>query len=1030
MPAPTTVGDFLEVVRRSDLILPERLQAFLANEEEGATPRQLAARMVLTGLVTQFQAEQFLLGKWRGFTIGKYKVLERIGYGGNGTVYLCEHMVVRRRVAVKVLPTNKADSPTALTRFYREARAAGALDHPHLVKAHDIDQDNNFHFLVMDYVDGTNLQDFVSRCGPLDPVRAANYIAQATLGLQAAHDAGLVHRDVKPGNILLDRHGVIRLSDLGLARFFSDGDDPLTLRFDDKCILGTADYVAPEQAINSHEVDGRADVYSLGATFYFLLAGQPMFPEGKAAQKLIAHQVREPVAVREVRPEVPEAMAEIVAKMVAKRPGDRYQTPTEVLAALSPWTQLPIDPPTEEEMPQLSPAARGPMSEGPSAPGSILPRVAKPPAARGATRTMVDLQWESSTSGLGVPQAGPRQAVAQLKAKPAPAPAAASPSRHTLADAATRPDATPSVPQLASEPVIASLAANGPAPAVSPSAVLRRRRDRQALRLAIILTVGIGIGGILKWRTNAPNALAPPPPTRIVARDAPGAFPTITAALQQAPAGTHILVRAAAWEEALRVPAEVAADISIEGQSPDGARTHWRPPHGHPEGQPLLRVTGPTGLRLSGMVLDGEDRLHALVVLAGPCPNLLLEDLQLEGFRQTAIRLQRCDGTADQPVVVRRARLVPGRGATAAITFAARPDEANRHVRITDCRLEGPYQAAIVLDGPTEDVVLEHNRTVNARDGILYRKASPAHPVGITLAGNTFCEIEQTGLHFETLPPVERSRVAITNNLFARTPVLAHVDDFSPQPAHTAARWIWARTKSDLSGPLHLRKELAIDGPSVVHANLNIACDPSFVVWINGERVGHGDLQSFTQVGTVQFRASHRRVYSFPVGTHLRPGKNVVAVEAGAGSGPGGMLAQLTYTCPGTAPITLVSDASWRVGQTATENWRGSGFDDSGWSPAQVVADYGKGAAGWQGLVWDSVVEDHFQGKVASLFPDLTGNACDWNCLEGFPALGALASLFELPTDARDDGRFLHYPPTSPLTLVGSPGAPPVGPRP
>ena len=224
--------------------------------------------LVRDGLLTHFQAEQFLQGKWRRFTIGKYKVLETLGAGGMGSVYLCEHKLMRRRVAVKVLPAAKAEDPAALERFYREARAVAALDHPNIVRAYDIDQDENLHFLVMEYVDGASLQEIVKKSGPLDVLRACHYIRQAAVGLQHAHEAGLVHRDIKPGNILVDRTGTVKILDMGLARFFHDEEDMLTKKYDEN-VLGTADYLAPEQALDSHGVDIRADIYSLGATFYF-----------------------------------------------------------------------------------------------------------------------------------------------------------------------------------------------------------------------------------------------------------------------------------------------------------------------------------------------------------------------------------------------------------------------------------------------------------------------------------------------------------------------------------------------------------------------------------------------------------------------------------------------------------------------------------------------------------------------------------------------------------------------------------------
>src|SRR5437667_8561884 len=162
------------------------------------------------------------------------------------------------------------------------------MDQPNIVRAYDIDQDENLHFLVMEYVEGTNLQDLVRKAGPLDVTRACHYVYGAAVGLQYANDIGVVHRDIKPGNILIDRAGVVKILDMGLARFFHDEEDNLT-RMNDENVLGTADYLAPEQAIDSHTVDIKADIYSLGATFYFLVTGHPPSPEGPVAQKLMWH---------------------------------------------------------------------------------------------------------------------------------------------------------------------------------------------------------------------------------------------------------------------------------------------------------------------------------------------------------------------------------------------------------------------------------------------------------------------------------------------------------------------------------------------------------------------------------------------------------------------------------------------------------------------------------------------------------------------------------------------------------------------
>ncbi len=361
MSVPSSTEELFQLIRKSGMVDDQKLTAYLARRELGRglseDPRETADALIRDGLITNFQAEQFLLGKWRGFTVGKYKLLERVGVGGMGQVFLCEHMFMKRRVAIKVLPPAKAEQPAALGRFYREARAAGVLEHPHIVRTHDIDQDGNLHFIVMEYVDGANLMDVVKKFGPLDLGRAVHYIRQAAVGLDYAFRSGIIHRDIKPGNILIDRSGTAKILDMGLARFYRDQTDQLTVKYDDKIVLGTADYVAPEQVANSHSVDVRADIYALGASLYFLLAGHPPFPSGTVSQKLLWHRTKDPTPLHQVRPEVPEELSAVVAKMMAKDPNARYQTPAEVAAVLEHFEPAAIEPPSPQEMPQLSPAA-------------------------------------------------------------------------------------------------------------------------------------------------------------------------------------------------------------------------------------------------------------------------------------------------------------------------------------------------------------------------------------------------------------------------------------------------------------------------------------------------------------------------------------------------------------------------------------------------------------------------------------------------------------------------------------------------
>src|SRR6266478_2914760 len=203
MSVPSTVDDFLDVGAKSGVLEKKVTDSYVEKLRAAATvpstPKQLAQFMVRDGLLTTFQAGQLLQGKWRRFIInGKYKLLERLGSGGMGSVFLCLHMAMRRRVAIKVLPAALAADPASLERFFREARAVAALDHPNIVRAHDIDHEDKLHFIVMEYVDGSSLQEIVKRSGPMAPLRAAHCIRQAAYGLQHAHEAGLVHRDIKP----------------------------------------------------------------------------------------------------------------------------------------------------------------------------------------------------------------------------------------------------------------------------------------------------------------------------------------------------------------------------------------------------------------------------------------------------------------------------------------------------------------------------------------------------------------------------------------------------------------------------------------------------------------------------------------------------------------------------------------------------------------------------------------------------------------------------------------------------------------
>ncbi len=346
---------FLNLLRKSQLIDESKLDEAIASlaETSHADPKDIAQAFINMGLLTRFQVRLLLQGKWRGFFIaGKYRLLEMLGEGGMGKVYLCEHQRMQRLVAIKVLPVKLANDDAARERFDREARAIATLNHINIVQAYDIDSHDGMHYIVMEFVDGVSLQALVAMRGPLPVSRAVNYLGQAAEGLQHGYEMGLVHRDIKPANLLLARDGTIKVLDYGLARFFDNRADDFTRRHEGNSIIGTADYLAPEQAIDCSDVDVRADIYALGCTAYYLFTGQPPFGrEIPTHTKLLMHQSKEPVPLRDVRPDLDPGLCEVFRKMMSKDPKNRFQHPKDVVVALQPWLNQPVPPPTDDEIP-------------------------------------------------------------------------------------------------------------------------------------------------------------------------------------------------------------------------------------------------------------------------------------------------------------------------------------------------------------------------------------------------------------------------------------------------------------------------------------------------------------------------------------------------------------------------------------------------------------------------------------------------------------------------------------------------------
>jgi len=315
--------------------------------------------------------------------LGKYRVLRVLGNGASGTVYLCEHPQHSAGVAIKVLSSSLREiDATALKRFQREARAAVTLNHPNIVRFYDLDEHAGNPFLVMEYVDGFTVDEIAQKVGAFPIDQAVSYISQAACGMDYIHRCGMVHRDLKPTNLIVDRAGTCKVLDLGLVAFTDERRDRLTEQV--PRILGTLDFMAPEQAERSSGVDIRADIYSLGATLYFMLTGQVPLPGGTVASKLIAMQFHTPRPIRQFRQDVDGALEQVIMKMLSKTPANRYDDPLEVVQALYPWAGQQLIPPNvagETHAGSETPKPAAPPSRESHETIRVQPRMVMPPPA-------------------------------------------------------------------------------------------------------------------------------------------------------------------------------------------------------------------------------------------------------------------------------------------------------------------------------------------------------------------------------------------------------------------------------------------------------------------------------------------------------------------------------------------------------------------------------------------------------------------------------------------------------------------------
>jgi serine/threonine protein kinase len=357
-----TADRLLQLLARSGLFEREDLRQITnaIPRDSRKNTQKLVDHLVDQKHLTSFQAAKLLKGTWQGLVLGPYHVLAPLGRGGMGSVYLArnsriapnaetEKAEIPALVALKVLPPKRAkEEDRTLARFLREMDLCRRVSHPHVTKTFEAGDIQGVHYIAMEYIRGTSLAQVVKDGGPLPAPRAARFFAEVAAGLAHAHEKGIIHRDLKPSNLMVTPNGHAKILDLGLALTVNEElpADKMIVG-GQGYVVGTMDYIAPEQVDDATLIDFRADLYALGCTIYFALTGQPPFPGGTSIEKMKRHRTAFAVPVSDLNPTVPVAFARVVEKLMEKDPERRYQSADQLREALLPWTtddaELPMD---------------------------------------------------------------------------------------------------------------------------------------------------------------------------------------------------------------------------------------------------------------------------------------------------------------------------------------------------------------------------------------------------------------------------------------------------------------------------------------------------------------------------------------------------------------------------------------------------------------------------------------------------------------------------------------------------------------
>lgn len=361
-PASNVPVDLLPVIRASGVLTEKQLADVRSKVLQGDYPSDsvaLAGRLVRDKLLSEYQARRLLGNKPQGFVMGRYVIVDRIGAGSMGRVYKAHHVMMDRDVAIKIIAPEIVSNEKVVSRFHREMKLVGRLDHPNVIRAFDADQNGQLCYIVMEYAPGLTLNHYL-RKGGISPIEMVDYAAQAALGLAHAHDQGVVHRDVKPSNLLLTDDKRLKVLDLGLG-VLMEADEMSAFATADGIAVGTVDYMSPEQACG-RDVDGRSDLYGLGCSMYHLITGQLPFPGENPIERMGKRINGRHVPITDVRADVPKALVRVIDTLLAPKAQDRYQNATQAAEALMALkhprpraTRSPEPPPAADSSPDTPP---------------------------------------------------------------------------------------------------------------------------------------------------------------------------------------------------------------------------------------------------------------------------------------------------------------------------------------------------------------------------------------------------------------------------------------------------------------------------------------------------------------------------------------------------------------------------------------------------------------------------------------------------------------------------------------------------